>query len=306
MFKIFLQYFPRILFLIVSVVISYKGVNMAAFSEISEFIVFVIILCLQTTINLLVIAESIFVPRAFNKLKSQFEYTTAYLETRLNVRIPMKEFKRNFMFKVILNIAMFLTTIAAARTKRAFQPVDVLIFLSMNYKHFTTAHILLNVEYLKHILATLNRQFDGVQCEHALKVFNSNISEICFCFKLHKFVHFKLWKISQLINKRFGLILIALVMAYILEVSYSAYWIIVYWISNNTDITIFRKYHRPIELFLLAFPLNQLLKQLSRPSRTTQMERMKLRSESAAGQLVPQWISRRRHSRICSYSISRA
>lgn len=237
-----LQYIPRSLFLTVTVIILVRSIHFNPFGDKSEFIVYIMLLLLETIINLLVTFESILLPNAIPSLLNQYKYIKNYFEKRLNAKVPMKIFKWNFLVKVSLSVAVFLSMLATVRLTQEYKTSDAFMFLVSNYKHITAVHIMIYIDYLQHLLKTINVQFNTFQSEISMKVFDSNSKEMCYVLKTYKYVHFKLWKISQLINKRFGLILIALVLAFTLEVSYSAYWIIVFWLSNQMDSNMIRKY----------------------------------------------------------------
>lgn len=216
------------------------------FNEKSELVILIILLVLDTIINVVVIAEGILMPKVFVQTKNKFEELLSHLETRLNVCLPMAEFKRNFLLKFFVSISILFGKTLVIPLRRSFRVSDALLLMISNYKHFTAIHILLYIDFLQFIFGAINSQLIAIhrlrrQCAAVLP-FQSSANEVVFCLKLYKLVHFKLWKIRQLVVRRFGLILIPLMLANVLEISYSAYWIIVYCISDRESHVIIRKY----------------------------------------------------------------
>lgn len=240
-FTIILQYLPRFFYLVTFTYGSYLSILRISHLEMSRFIINSSIFLSVIAINILTIIESIVNSENIIKLKFEFSSIKEYLNKCLNIQYS-NDFSKQFLFKTTLSLFFYAVALLSIYVLNGhIEPIDIVIFFTTNYKHLTLIHIALHVEYLQYIYYIVNSQFNVIQYENATKIIQTDVRDICYALKLFKFVHFKLWRIGELINKRFGILLIVLMIVYLLESSYSMYWIIVHFHSHNGNRTI-RKY----------------------------------------------------------------
>lgn len=248
-----IQHIPRLILFFLTIHISFESFTHIPFNDKSDFIVFIIIMLFEIILSILVLTESIFLSNFLIKSKRKFKKLENMLKIKLNVEVLIKLFEWNYLAKFILSFILFSISILSVRVDRNFDFCDLLIFLVSNYKHITAFHILIYVDYLQYIFHIVNKHLDTIQSNYTVKVFDSSAREIYYLLKTYKYIHFEIWKISQLINKRFGLILIALVLAFTLKISSSAYWTVVYWLTYRRGATMIRNYEYNFFNFCLFF-----------------------------------------------------
>lgn len=251
-----LQYVLRVLSLLISVAtLSIELTRQSIqdhFREEAQKIILVTILMLSTTIGATILFENFFMPNCVHKSNEKFQNLVFFLESELNIVFDKNEFMQHFRNKLIV----FLSVIFGAAFAQVFTFFsweitfsELTSFYLVNAKHFTVAYILIWIDFLKCILISMNRQLDIVQIHMSSRLFPSNIYQFLVTLKHYKLVHYEVWKVNQFLNRRFGWVLVIIVLANFLDISYSSYWLFVYIYRLHFDASVIRNKFLSIFLF---------------------------------------------------------
>lgn len=232
-FSVCLQHIPRTFFLILAFVGICRHFGAAQNQLQPVTLVMYIILAATFSINALVVTEYFTVPNGVQKLNSAYKDAIDYLERKIYAKIDFKRFERTFQCKVQI---IFLSCLLAFSIKIIYvlygeiPTSDIVLFLLHDLNHFTSTHILFHIEFVHFLMQTINREFDpnNNRVEFVIKNTHSRTVELLQTLHHCKCIHFRVWKMIQVLNIRFGWILIAVMLAILLDISYSSYWIWVF------------------------------------------------------------------------------
>lgn len=252
-----LQHIPRTFFIFLSAGIICWQSFFGGSSQKPGPLVVIMILTMVFTINALVFLEYFLVPNGVRKLSFAYKQAIVCLEQKLYIKIDYERFRRAFRCNLHIIFWAFLLTLALKVIFALYgnASINEFIFSFLYYlKHFAIMHILFHVEFVHFLLQTINTEFDPI-----INMFNANrkdfeiesttkskTNELLVMLRNCKCAHFRIWKISQILNVRFGWILIALMLATLLDISYSTYWI---WIFTHKS---FHE-HIPIHRFMRKY-----------------------------------------------------
>lgn len=231
-YKVWLQHIPRLFSLIVAFtgICRHCGADRNQLKPVS--LVMYIILAVAFLINALVVLEYFTVSNGVQKLNSAYVDAIDYLERKLFVNIDYDRFKRSFQCKLQIICWTCLLTFSIKIIFVSYGKIpasEIVLFLLYYLKQFTLVHILFHIEFVHFLMQTINLEFEPMnmnnQCEFTIKSIQPKAIELLHTLCHCKFIHFRVWKIIQVLNIRFGWILIALMLATLLDVSFSSYWI---------------------------------------------------------------------------------
>lgn len=245
-YKFWLQHIPRIF----SLILAFAGICSHCDAQQYELkrmpLVMYILLAMALSINVLVVLEYFTVTNGVQKLNSAYNDAVDYLERKICVKIDYGHFKRTFQCKLQI---IFWTCLLTFSIKMIFvmygqiPPSEIVLFLLYFLKHFTSVHILFHIEFVHFLVQTINTEFNPRNNHYELmSKSNQPIHQSIHLLRRCKSIHLRVWKIIQVLNIRFGWILIALMLAALMDISYSSYWI---WTQ------IHRAYHEHTQIHLL-------------------------------------------------------
>lgn len=225
------------------------------FSHMSETLVLYLILIIAFAINALVFLEYFAVPNGVQSVNFAYKETINYLKQRIHVQIDYAQFEQTFQCYVKIIFWTFLLTLVikvifVIDGDGRYFGMTIVFFYYL--KHVVSLHIVFHVEFVHFLLQTINREFDTRcnQSEFMIRMVQSKPIELLQTLHQLKCVHFRVWKIVRVLNTRFGWILIALMLATILDISYSTYWMWIF-IHNASDerIDLFMRKYFPVFWF---------------------------------------------------------
>lgn len=220
---------PRLVLATNTILIVHSTVVESSEITREELPVFILEIILVTVSSALTITERFLSPLALGKTTKRFESVVDSLKRNLNIEIQLEPFLVTFLGKVALVI---LIRILSLNFKLNFEvkrldSIEIIHFLVFNHLVVCVMHILCHVDFLQFILLSINREFSVIQADFAEKPKGNFEYEFPCCLIKFKMVHYKLWKISNLLNERFGAILITVVLYNTLTITFASLWIYV-------------------------------------------------------------------------------
>lgn len=253
--SVWLQHIPRTLFVLLVAGIICRHGFFGGNGQKPEPLIFYMILTMNFTINALVFLEYFVVPNGVQRLCCAYKQAIACLERRLCIRIDYKSFRRSFRLHLSIIFCTFLLTLTVKIVFFLYGngSITEFILLFLYYlKHFTTLHILFHVELVHCLLHAINIEFGTIeQHDSAINTVQPKTIELLLTLRNCKCAHFRIWTIFRILNIRFGWILIALMLATLLDISYSSYWI---WIFIHKSRYEHIKIHRLMRKYFF-FPI---------------------------------------------------
>lgn len=228
-----LQHIPRIIYLLLTIGMIVRHCVIEGYRDRPEASVFYLILALAFAINVAVFLEYFVVTNGVQKLQFAYEAAIDYLKRKIHVELDYELFNRSFQCHVKIVFWTFLTTltiqiifILSGNAKLT----EFMIILFYYLKHFAAMHVLFHVEFVHFLMQTVIREIVSLKNRQEFMIDTMQTKPIKLLQTLRhlKCVHFRLWKIIEILNNRFGWILIALMLATILDVTNSSYWMWVF------------------------------------------------------------------------------
>lgn len=171
--------------------------------------------------------QNIFKPFLSRRICGMYLDVIRSMDKKLNVQIKLEEFAKKFHWKII-KLFVFQSTISIIRVNSftTFYTTISTIFYSITfiYNDFIILHIILFIELLHYILFTLNKKINQI-----IQKPDDQLTLIEIVHSLKR-IHLSLWKISNVLNSNFSLVLLL----YLLQ-SFSTSIFAVYWIFLFTD-----------------------------------------------------------------------
>lgn len=228
---VWLQHFPRIFYILLTLAVIVRHYKNEGYLQKPEALVLYVIWALTFAINAFVLLECFLVPNGVRILHSACKDTIDYLERKLYFKINYEPFKQSFQCSVQIVFWTFLATVSIKLYFVLNGKANNTEFMVVFYlKHFASMHILFHIEFVHFLMKTINTEFDPMknQPDVILKLAQPKTVELLQKLRHLKSVHFRMWKIIQILSARFGWILIALMLANLLDITYSSYWIWMY------------------------------------------------------------------------------
>lgn len=247
-FRVWLQHIPRIFFLVLIItgICCHLLIERSVQRPITlvNYIKFI----MAISINALVFLDYFLMPNGVRKLNYAYKDVIDYLERKLYVKVDYEPFKRTFQCKVRMVLLVFLLIFGIKMLFTLFEEMDsteMAQFFIYYLKQFVLMHILFHIEFAHFLMQQINAEFNPMTklLEFSLQPIQPKTIELLLTLRHCKHIHFRVWEIFRILNFRFGWILIALVLAIVLDISYSTYWMWVYvhmHKSTNETITLHR------------------------------------------------------------------
>lgn len=212
-------------------IIQYRN---KTFRGISDSVVFFISLGAFLFTYLLVVLNSFVVPNGVQRIIGELMLITKYLKENLNVNVVFQVFEQNYLQKIRIFLCVLLTMMCVRLTIASNVFVHLTEywgFIIYAIKYISVLHIVFYIDFVTLLLHSINIPLAVMQLETASKTVLSNSNVLVNCLRYHKYVHFKLWQISKLINFRFGWIMMGLLLSDSLDISFTVYWMFLYGFS---------------------------------------------------------------------------
>lgn len=232
--RVWLQHIPRICSLLIVFTVICVHLVYEQYVQRSITLVNLIKLNVAAAINVLVVLEHFMLPNGVRKLNFAYKDAIDYLERKLYVNIDYALFKRIFQCKVFIELLVFILIFAQKTimlvTRADIDGAEIAQFFIYYFRHFALMHILFHIEFVHFLMRTINMEYNPInrQLEFTTKTMQPKTIELLLMLRHCKHIHFRIWEIFRMLNIRFGWILIALLLATLLDVSYSSYWMWVY------------------------------------------------------------------------------
>lgn len=256
-FSVWLQHIPNILSLLTAIV----GICWHLLKERSLHrpvtIVSYIKLIVAVSVNAMVFLEFFVMPNGVRKLNFAYKDAIDYLERKLHVKIDYMPFKRSFRCKVRIVLLVFLLVLGIKILFNSYVGIEsdeIAQFFIYYLKEFALMHILFHIDFVNFLMETINREFNPLpnQCEYVVKPIQPKTIELLLALRHCKYIHFRVWEIFRILNIRFGWVLVALLLAILLDISYSSYWLWVFlYIHKSSHEQI--KFHQIMRKYVLLF-----------------------------------------------------
>lgn len=173
---------------------------------------------------------SIITPNLSCHLCEFFAGIIQYMERHLKIVIQIHTFKQMFLRKLMLK--MFIEALAAAFRLRVMDlfvnPSEtILMTITLNAIISGAFHVVLYICLIEFLLFSITAKLN----DHLSA--SKRFTRIDLLFRHLKWIHYNLWKISQIISRKFGLLLAVLLLDYSLTFVITIYRIFVFWPSIN-------------------------------------------------------------------------
>lgn len=174
--------------------------------------------------------KSITTPNLSRNMCRQFASIIRYMERNLQVAIPMKKFLISFTLNMCLKLTLAniytvtLRNLGSNDNITFFQPMEEVLYTIMRHVIIMSAfHAILFISLIEVLLFSLN-----LKLGKSLYAFKRHSTIFTTLHQL-KWIHYNLWKISQVINKRFGSLLSVLLLQYATLLIFGIYRIYTLW-----------------------------------------------------------------------------
>lgn len=259
-FRVWLKHIPRILCLFLSCagIACHLAIEWSLQRPIA--LVNIIKLTVAFLISTLVVFEYFMTPNGVRKLNFAYKDLIDYLERKLYVKIYYDRFKRTFQGELLMVLSVFLFVFITKAIFLSYGDMDaaeLAQFFIYYLKQFPLLHILFHFEFVHFSMQTINTELNPMneQYEYVINPVQPKTVELLLLLRHWKHIHFRVWEIFRILNLRFGWILMALMLATLLDVTYSSYWMWVYiHKSCHEHITLHRMMRKyTFGLFLIYF-----------------------------------------------------
>lgn len=257
---VWLQHIPRVFYILLTIGLIIRHCLVEGYLKQPEALVLYLILAIAFAINAFVLLETFVVPNGVRRLNSAYTEAVYYLEQKMCVKIDFELFKRSFQSHVRIVLWTFLSTLTIKMIfaiNGSATYIEFVIVFFYYLKHFASMHILFHVEFVHFLMRTINLEFDSMknQQEFLVKTTQPKIIETLGHLKC---IHLRLWKIIQIISVRFGWTTIALMLATILDITYSSYWMWVFvHYTCHEQINLFMRKYRLLLLIVALYSIGE-------------------------------------------------
>lgn len=179
--------------------------------------------CLMT---FLLLYQSVISPYLSLRICQHFGRLIENMRFYLRIQIQMDNLKREFVQKILSYLLVLLLRLSL---HLSFNQNDVFYCYVLPSVHvFAAFHIILFIDFVNFSLHSIN-----LKLEEYLR-FKQPCIRIIILFRYLKWMHFKLWKFSEILNKNFGLSLLIILIHYFLWIVLSCYYTILVWPRAET------------------------------------------------------------------------
>lgn len=227
---LFLSFFPKLIqFLMISGTIfscitqNYEWPHFKDYT----FVVLFAMLLLNCISNSLAFYYNLTSPFSSHNICKIFAEVIQYTEQKLFITIPISRFQRCFHKKILIGILieMFVSFIRLIVPSYFLKPITYVMYLiAFVYRTVLVLHMVMFIKLIQVVLHSVNTKLSSV-----IPMRRSAKRSLVLCtFQQIKWIHFKLWKISKMINSQFGSIFICLSIEFCAYATVSIYYAFVY------------------------------------------------------------------------------
>lgn len=180
---------------------------------------------------LFILLQCLIFKKSLNEITDLLHSLEIYFATQLDHRILYRKFTRRFTFKLILILgfcslylfSFYMRWMVGDRLSQASTILKMLQVMTA----FCYLHIVFYIDILSFYFKQLNLVVhrDMLFVSNGIVVESLNQSVVKQRLQCYKVVHFRLWMVSQRVNRYFGYGLIAILMHAFTDLVYSALWI---------------------------------------------------------------------------------
>lgn len=231
------------------IVIYFLTFSSAAWKQLSTFplmefkfynIVYFVLIILSVLIYVVVIVQALFSSERCNNVWVEFNKFEVFAVNEAQMQILVKPCARDYSRQVIFQILFFLAytvgkVICCCNVRNMTRKLS--FSLIMFWVLVANFHVLFYINILSYLVYSCNRHMVTV---FQNKVYNGNIDisvkSFLVNFKMFKHLHYKLWDISQIISKRFGWLLILLILHSLNNATQTFFWILTSFYAEDVGI----------------------------------------------------------------------
>lgn len=241
-----LSILPRILNILVNAYFIYKlceQVKNSTFLQIYARFALICVIC----VNAVGIFENLCNLRLTHQILQALSFTINSLEMALEVKYPFNALKKATVRKIVQQLMVVLVGSLIKYSVESINGVgwkkSVYWAISTVIKCVNLCHLTFYVDFMKFALASLNRRLVMLMIGNKTNWCHKGIKDLQFIVRQIKLIHFKLWHVSQCVNRLFGWFLVTYVIETASTSVYDIFWAFV--LADQTDdqhIYILRKY----------------------------------------------------------------
>lgn len=168
----------------------------------SKYVIFVISL-----FTYLAFYTSYVNPNLAHDICGIFDRLIPYIERNLHIKIDIRTFKQRFRRKLCfkLSIEIFTSVLRYAMTDVVSAVENSLFTIMLVINIFGIFHLILYIDLIELLLCSINRKINV----YAKEIwFTKRYTKTLSTFHRLKWIHYNLWKISRILNDKFGVLCI--------------------------------------------------------------------------------------------------
>lgn len=247
----FIVYFPTAFFLtlffILTPVIVIQQQTFQLFNSNSDAFMNYVFILMGNLLNAIIFVQIITATDGLYNLIDKLNLLLKYLHERLKLNVSLRDFANAYVKKVFLLFSIIFLTIVVKSfisSRRSTQLHQWCQLTFIAYKNLVIVHLMFYID-LMHFLYKMYNNYMDVMCYDILtNVMHSNGNHYLSVLKHCKYVHYKMWKIVNMINNYFGWILLLIIVVNFIDICYATYWIFIYKdaLQKRTPHVILRKF----------------------------------------------------------------
>lgn len=172
--------------------------------------------------------KSVGAPHLSRRICEHFCHVIEDMQFYLQIRLQMKSFKTTYVQKVSLHLFVFLSRIII--DPHFFRPLHAKFYIAVQMVAvFAVLQVILFIDLISLSLCSINTKLK----EHLY--FKQPYFRVILIFRYLKWIHYNLWKISEILNENFGLWFIIIFLHYFVWMSFSGYNIFVCLLNSQFD-----------------------------------------------------------------------
>lgn len=176
------------------------------------------------------IIECVYLSNSFHVTPQKIAVTIQSLEKLLQIQCPVEKMQRSIRFKFTLQFIIILSGLVLKYFIPSKNGVtwleDVALTMAFLYRCIHLLHTTIYVDIIQDALICLCRfvELEAHKCKFSDRNSQQNIDACSRVMSQIKLIHFKLWYITQCVNKQFGWFLTTFPIDTMSTVTYSFYW----------------------------------------------------------------------------------
>lgn len=239
--KVYLRFIPKALCFVLTIL----SIIVFCYNLTELFVVNGIqILTLFTVIpNIVFLIEDSNTKSLEKQIKFSFHDILIYLGTTMHIKLQMDNFMRCFNKKIIpylfLLPILFLVRFFIVSPYLSTLP-NVMVSIAFVYKYAATVNAVLHVDLMRFCLSSVNKNLNSIdEMDSGLRdclIVQKSMDEMFTMLCQVKVIHFKLWKVSRQINKRFQWFLLAILLDSTLMIIHAIMGIPIFMYTTANDV----------------------------------------------------------------------